>query len=284
MKKVGLAIGGGAAWSASSIGIIQVLQENNIKIDYLAGTSMGAIIAAAYSSQFAGDQTLEKIEELLKNINFDEGKVRNRHSSFGFYSPEKIGKIFEEKVGRLNFEDLTIPLSIVATDFKTGEQVIFEKGPVTPAIIASAAFPWLFQPLEYQGRLLTDGWLSNMTPVDVVKDMGAEIVIGIDVASKNYLTRLEPKKEKLRDKFIKLIPPLHYWTSRRMKDTLVQIIDLLSNNMNRYKLALNPPDILLAPHVTHHNQFLFHLVPEHIKEGRRVMEEKLAELKKKIKN
>ncbi len=279
-KKIGLAIGGGAAWSASAIGVLKVLQQHNIKIDYLAGCSMGAMIAVSFASQFAGDQTLDQIAEILKNTKPKDIRTRNHRKSFGLFSPDKIGSSFEKNVGKLTFEQLKIPTSVVATDFKTGEEVIFNSGPVTPAIIASSALPIIFQPYEYQGKLLTDGWLSNVVPSDVVKKMGADIIIAIDVTAKGHLTRLNPKKPKWHHHVTKFIPPLHYLTTRNMPATFYQMIDLLTSNMNKYKLQLDPPDFILTPNVTHSNQMHFHLVPDHIKEGERVINEILPQLKK----
>lgn len=278
-KKLGLALGGGGAWSIASLGVIKVLTENGIKIDYLSGGSMGALIAASYAANFAGDQTLKKVEEIVSSLSLRKAIHFRLGNSYGLFSSEKIGIGFEKSVGKLNFEDLLIPVSIVATDFKTGEEVIFDKGPLTPAVTASASFAVIFAPFSYQGKLLTDGGLSNPTPTGVLKKMGADVVIGVDVTSKRYRDRGD-LKEHWHYKITKYIPPLHYLTTRNISGSVSQTIDLLFTNLNRSKLLLNPPDFLLTPKVTHMDQFGFHKAREFIAEGERVTREILPDLKK----
>lgn len=286
-KKLGIALGAGGAWGIASLGVIKVLRQEGIDIDYIAGSSMGALIGAAYASNFAGEDTLKKVEEIVSQMRLRASVSFNRLDTFGLFSPHKIGAGFEKVVGKINFEDLPIPLSIVATNFKTGEEVIFNKGPLTPAITGSCAFAFLFTPFEHNGILLTDGGLSNPTPADIVRNMGADVVIGIDLTSKRNLHRVEEVykfKQRWHHKIIKYIPPLHYLMNRRVGGSLSQIIDLLFTNMNKYKLSLNPPDFLLVPQVTHLNQFGFDLAPEFIKEGEKVAREILPDLKKLLKN
>lgn len=280
-KKLGLALGGGGAWSIAGLGVIKALVDSGIKIDYLAGCSMGAMITAAYASNFAGEDTIGRIEEILTNTKMSQVIHFKSHHRFGLFSSEKIGHNFEELVGKLNIEDLSIPLSIIATDFKTGEQVVFNKGSLTEAISASASFGLIFTPYEHQGRLLTDGGFSNPTPVDVVKQMGADITVGIDITSKRHLKRTEVQP-KWYHKITSKIPPLHYLVNRHLGKTTTQIIDLLFSNINRIKLEQNPPDFLLIPEVTHHGQFNFKLTPEFIKQGEKVTLEIISELKKRL--
>lgn len=108
MKKLGIALGGGGAWSMGGLGVIKALEQNGIKIDYIAGCSVGALFGAAYASQFAGENTLERTEEAMKKIKFRHGIHFSRHSSFGLFSPKKIGEQFEKMVGKYNIEDLPI--------------------------------------------------------------------------------------------------------------------------------------------------------------------------------
>lgn len=285
-KKLGIALGAGGAWCIASLGVIKVLEEEGIEIDYLAGSSMGALIAAAYASKFDGENTLKKVTETISAMKLRPNLSFNRHHTFGLFSPRKIGEEFEAAVGKLNFEDLAIPTSIVATNFKTGEEVIFSRGPLTPVITGSCAFGFLFTPYEHNGILLTDGGMSNPTPADVVRNMGADVVIAIDVTSKRNLHRVEEVykfEERWHHKIIKYIPPLHYVMNRKAGGSFWQIIDLLFGNMNRYKLSLNPPDYLLVPQVTHLDQFGFKLADEFIKEGERVAREIIPDLKKMLK-
>ncbi len=309
MKKVGIALGGGAAWSIACIGVLRVFEEENIPIDYLAGCSMGALIATAYASQFAGANTLDELEKIVETIKFKKHLSADRKHSFGLFSAHAIGDGFKKDIGKLNFQDLKIPTSVIATDFKTGEEVIFsdgpiapavtatsafitdpevvvKSGPIPPAITASAAIPIIFTPVEYKGRLLTDGGLSNPVGIDVVKQMGADIVIGIDIVNKSHRTRLDNINKKLpwHKRVIQLIPPLHYVTSRNVGPAVSQTIDLLFSNLNRLKIELCPPDFLLEPQVHHRNQLSFHYAKEYITEGERVAREIIPDLKKLLKD
>lgn len=145
-KKLGIALGGGGAWSIPGLGVLKALDENDIKVDYLAGCSMGALIMAAYASRFAGEDTLKEVERMVREMKLRQAINFSRHQTHGLFSPRKIGEQFEKNIGKLNFEDLKIPLAIVATDFKTGEEVVFNSGPLTPAIMASCSFTLIFTP------------------------------------------------------------------------------------------------------------------------------------------
>ncbi len=281
-KKLGLACGGGGTWSIAILGVLKAFEENNIKVDYIAGCSVGALIGAAYASGFAGQDTIERLEEILTKIKFRQAIHFNRHSSFGMLSPNKIGQQFEEKVGKFNFEDLKIKFAAVATDFRTGEQVVFDHGPLTPALIASTAFTLVFTPFEYQGKLLTDGGVSSPTPSDVVRRMGADVIIGIDCGSKKFFNRLD-KKLAVTGRISRLIPLLHFALSRHLGTTFIQLIDLLFSNLNRQYLMNNPVDLLITPKVSHFDQFGFRFTKDFVKEGENAALEALPEIRKLLK-
>lgn len=281
-KTLGIALGAGGAWTIASLGVLKVLQENEIKIDYLSGTSMGALIGAAFASNFAGDQTLHEVERMITALRLRKAVSFSIHNSFGLFSSEKIGQEFERLVGKLNFEDLYIPMSIIATDFQTGEEVTFTKGPIAPALSGSAAFAVLFSPYKYQGRLLIDGGLSQPVPVQAVKDLGADVTIGIDITSKRHTKRAREQQESWHHKLTRFVPPLHYISHRNITGGIGQALDLLFTNLNRKNMQLSAPDFLLIPEVTHMDQFGFHLASEFIKEGERVAREILPELKKRL--
>lgn len=278
-KKLGLAMGGGGAWSIASLGVIKALVDEGIKIDYLAGCSMGAVIAAAYSSDFASGDTIGRTQEILRELNFRKALKMRRHNPFGLFSSEKLGHHIENALGKITFADLKIPLKIVATDFKTGEEVIFDKGPLIPALLASTSFTILFTPFEYQNRLFTDGGLSNPTPVDVARGMGADVVVGVDVTSKKYLSRLSIKP-KWHHPITSKLPPLHYILNRHLGKTYAQVIDILFSNLNRNKIIQSPPDFLLTPSVTHMGQFDFKETSKFIEEGEKAVKEIIPQLKK----
>lgn len=281
-KKLGLALNGGGAWGLASLGVIKAFEENKIQINYIAGCSVGALVGAAYATQFAGEKTVSKIIDILREIRL-KNKMASRYNSFGWYSPEIIGQLFEENIGKFNFEDLKIPLIIVASDFKTGEEVIFDSGPITPALVATCALPLVYTPYEHRGKLLTDGGITNPLPTDIVKNMGARIILAVDTGGKQYSKRLDQKLALGHHNIVKLIPPLHYLKSRHLGSTFFQLIDLIFENYRKEKLKNAPADFLIVPNVSHHPQTAYNLVDEFVKEGERESLKVISKLKRSLK-
>lgn len=176
--RIGLALSGGFARGMAHIGVLQVLQENLIPIDYIAGTSVGALVAATY----AAGVPLEEMERQA---------VLTRFSDFGKWTLSWMGLATNARLeGYLkkfspvaSFEELKMPLAIAATDLRTGESVYFTKGPLGPALRASCAYPGLFLPVEHEGRTLVDGFLTAPVPVEALKQMGAERIIAVHLES-----------------------------------------------------------------------------------------------------
>lgn len=172
--RVGLALSGGFARGISHIGVLRVLEDADIKIDVLAGTSVGALIATCY----AAGVSLSEMEKLAKKTNFTD---------FGRWTPSWMGlatnKRMETYLTRLtpvtHFEELKIPLAIAATDLSKGETVYFTSGPIGPALRGSCAYPGLFVPIEHQGCTLVDGFLTAPVPVEGAIKLGAEVVISV---------------------------------------------------------------------------------------------------------
>ncbi len=177
-RRVGLALGGGFARGIAHIGVLRVFEENGIPIDYLAGTSVGALIAAAYASGVP----LEQMQRQAAATHFKDFG-RWTLSWMGLATNERLERYLRRFSPVTNFEELKIPLTIAATDLSTGEAVYFTKGPLGPALRASCAYPGLFLPVEYQGRTLVDGFLVAPVPVDAVRGMGADVVIGVYLES-----------------------------------------------------------------------------------------------------
>lgn len=172
--RVGLALGGGFARGIAHIGVLKTLSEAKIPIDCIAGTSVGALIAAAYATGVP----LEKMQRRALATRFaDFGKWRL--SRMGFASNERLERYLYQIAQFTRFEQTRIPLSIAATDLGSGEAVYFTEGEIGPALRASCAYPGLFLPVEHQGRILVDGFLAAPVPVDAVKRLGADIVIAV---------------------------------------------------------------------------------------------------------
>ena len=178
IPKVGIALGGGFARGLAHIGILKVLEEENIPVDFIAGTSVGSVIGAAYASGISAKE-LEEIAALVRFKDFS----RWTFSRFGLFSNDKMS-IFLRKILRCKtFEELKIPMAIAATDIITGDAVVFTKGDLVDPVRASCAYPGMFQPVRIGGQLLVDGLLAHSVPAMPLRDMGADRVISVHLAA-----------------------------------------------------------------------------------------------------
>ena len=173
---VGLALGGGFARGFAHLGVLQVLEQNHIPISHIAGTSVGSILGAAYAS----GAPLARIIETCRTLRFRD-IARWRVSRLGLASNHRLGNLVERVFESRRFEDLRIPLAVVATDLTSGEPVVFTQGNLVDAIRASCAFPGLFEPVEIGTRCLADGGLVAPVPTRAARDLGAATVIGVSV-------------------------------------------------------------------------------------------------------
>ena len=177
-RKLGLAFGGGFARAIAHIGVLKVLEEEKISVDLVAGTSAGAILGAAYCAGISATE----MEQMATASRFRDF-ARMSLSRFGLYASDRIANFCERELRIRNFEDLKIPLAIAATDVRTGEPVVFTKGPVVDPMRASCAYPGMFPPVEVDGRSLIDGMLAYSVPTTPLRDMGAECVMGVYLAA-----------------------------------------------------------------------------------------------------
>ena len=206
--KIGLVLSGGGAKGFAHIGVLKVLEQAGVKIDYIAGTSMGAVVGGLYASGYSATQ----IDSIFYNTNFDQllqDYIPRSSKSFyekrndqiyaltlpfnkfkmgipiayskGMYNYNLLSKLTHKVRYITDFNALPIPFLCIATDIEKGEQVILKKGYLAQAMLASSAFPSLFTPVEIDGRLLIDGGVVNNYPIDEIRKMGADIVIGVDV-------------------------------------------------------------------------------------------------------
>jgi NTE family protein len=172
--KVGLALGGGFARGIAHIGVLRVLEEHQIPIDFIAGTSVGALIAATYASGTSLDE-MERQGSATRFSDFGRWTL----SRMGMASNERLEDFLHKFTPAKTFGEMKIPLSIVAADLLTGESIHFIDGEIGPALRASCAYPGLFLPVEYRGRVLVDGFLTETVPAEAARDLGAELVIGV---------------------------------------------------------------------------------------------------------
>jgi len=171
---IGLALGGGFARGLAHIGVLKVLEEENIPIRFIAGTSVGALIGAAYCSGL----TIPELEVVSTRVRFKHF-ARWTLSRYGFASNQRMIGFLNSILKVKTFEELRIPLAVTATDFTTGEGVVFHSGPLVDPVRASCAYPGMFLPVKVRGRLLIDGMLSYTVPTVPLRQMGAEFVLGV---------------------------------------------------------------------------------------------------------
>lgn len=170
--KVGLALGGGGAKGVAHIGVLQALEEARVKPDYIAGTSVGAMVAAMY----AFNVNINTIANIARNLTLAQITTFKLNKT-GFFTADPLKEILIEYLGEVNIEDATIPLSIVATDLTSGEEVIFTEGPLADAVCASASIPGVYIPMRLNGRILVDGGIVQNVPIRPLKAMGAGVII-----------------------------------------------------------------------------------------------------------
>ena len=173
---LGLALGGGFSRGFAHLGVLKVLEEHKIPISCIAGTSVGSILGAAYAS----GAPLERIIATCRKIRFRD-IARWRVSRLGIASNERLGGLIERVLDARNFEDLKIPMAVVATDLANGNAVVFTQGNLAEAIRASCAFPGLFEPVEIGTRCLADGGLVAQVPTRAARQLGAAHVLGVSV-------------------------------------------------------------------------------------------------------
>jgi len=247
--RIALALGAGAARGLAHIGVLQVLQEAGFEMQYLAGTSVGALVAAL----FAAGVDLYELEKVAKGL-------RLKHLvDFVLPGPGLIGG--EKLRGFLNlflrgktFADLCIPLAVVATDLQTGEEVVLREGRVVEAVLASCAIPGVFVPVRYRGRLLVDGGLVDRVPVQVAQEMGAELVVAVDVGPSLKASRL-----------------------RSLPEITMQAIDIMQEEVMRLKART--ADVFIRPPVGEFSALRLDRGAELIRLGRAAAERAVPEIR-----
>jgi NTE family protein len=185
--RVGLALGGGVVRGVSHIGVLSALQEAQIPIDYVAGTSAGSLVGALYCAGWS----IERIRAAAKDLRWWR-LARLTWPKFGWLSFEPMSRWLISQLGDIQIRDLHIPFAAVATNLVTGEPIRFCEGRLAPIIQASCSVPGLVAPTLIDELMLGDGSLSDTVPVSILREMGAEYVIGVDIFSPVYRRRLGP--------------------------------------------------------------------------------------------
>ena len=176
---IGVALGGGFARGIAHVGVLKVLEEEGIPVRCVTGTSVGALIGAAYCSGLS----IEELEEVAYKVRF-ASFARWTLSRYGFANSDRMISFLTRTLRAKTFEDLRIPLGVIATDFNTGSGIVFRTGSVVDPVRASCAYPGMFLPVSVNGRWLVDGMLSHPVPTIPLREMGAQRVIGVHLKGK----------------------------------------------------------------------------------------------------
>ena len=181
-RKVGLALSGGGARGLAHIGVLKVLEQEGVPVDYLAGTSMGGVIAAGYAAGLSPafmEQEALRMSSLRRLLPLTDLSPLRR----GLFEGQKVHEYLTGHLGDRTFDDLRVPLTLVAVDLNTGREVFLSRGQVADAVRATVALPGVFTPVERDGQLLVDGGLLDNLPADAARHIGADVVIAVDVTS-----------------------------------------------------------------------------------------------------
>ncbi len=185
-KKVGLALSGGAVLGIAHLGVIRVLEENDIPIHCVAGTSAGAMAGAFLAAGFS----FAEMWKATRRMSW--GKIGGLTiSRKGLFSSKVLQRFMESKIGKKTFADLKIPFATTAVDLMTGECVVIREGSVAEAVRASCIIPGVYSPLEKAGRVLIDGGFRNFLPVDVARELGADYVIAVKLVPQRAPLKLQ---------------------------------------------------------------------------------------------
>lgn len=246
-RPVGVALSGGATLGAAHVGALRALHEARIPVDFLSGTSIGAVASALY----AFETPIDEIEQVALEMSWLSISSFSP-SRMGLLANRKLGGILAEQIGEPDFADARIPFAVVATDISKGEKVILSKGKVLPAVMASACVPGIFQPVEHEGRLLVDGGLVENLPITALQELGARSIIGVDL-------NLRREYQKPED----------------MVDVILNATDIAINSTTRIQ-ARERIDLLIAPPLSSYGRFRSGRGEQLVEEGYRAAKEALA--------
>ena len=266
--KIGLALGSGAARGLAQIGVLKVLEKEGIHIDMIAGTSMGSLVGALYA-QGKDASELEKVAVYWGSKRFSlladpalpkTGLIRGR----------KIEDMLRSTIGDIEFGDLDIPLACVAADIWTGEEVVIKQGLVREGVRASGSVPVILKAIGREGRYLVDGGLVNPVPVSVLKGMGADFIIAVNVTP-SVQERLHG--DGTNKKEIKAKEP-------NIFNVIMQLIHII--NYRGVKSSPVEADAIIEPQVTHIGWGDFHRAQECILQGELAAQASILEIKRKL--
>ncbi|GAO73961.1 patatin-like phospholipase family protein [Meiothermus ruber] len=264
-KRFGMALGGGGARGYAHIGVMRVLEREGFRPSTIAGTSMGSIMAAI----FAAGHPADEVERILSQVSFWRFLDLNPLSDMLNFS--ELVRFLEPHVPR-KMEDFPIPLGITATDLITGTEVYFRQGDVFQAIRASIAYPGVINPIWVGEQLLADGGILNQIPVDLVRFLGAERVIAVDVTPLEVLREHPQKKTWWQQIFRRGI-------DANPIQNVYRSVEIMQIRLAEVKLAVSRPDLVLRPRLEGIGLFSFQQLEQAIQDGEAAAEGKLEEIR-----
>ena len=242
--RVGLALSGGGVRGLAHLGVLRALEEADIPVDILTGTSMGGLIAGVYSSGVS----LEDIIDFATNVRIMDMASPDR-SWRGFFDQRKMSDLLTQILGSdsLTFDDLERPIAVIAADLLTGELVILDRGPLIPALMATSALPLFFAPVHHQGRWLVDGGVLNNLPFDVARQMGADRVMAVTFPRITKFDLAPSSAPATRGPSIRVLKRLRGQSREWRQPFLIAeaSMGMMQQLISRTREDLCPPDITL---------------------------------------
>lgn len=294
VQKITLALGGGAALGWAHIGVLRACSEDGIEIGGIAGTSIGALVGAAY---LAGK--LDELEELARSTNllrilsFIDFQLHGK----GLLGGGTVVRELNKYLGGYSIEDLALPYAAVAADLIEGEEVVFTKGPLVDAIRASISIPGVFTPMQCAGRCLVDGGMVNPLPVSVARTIASYPVVAIDITGdyrgqaqslgikKRNETELLPAPAAQGDHGADIVTSIARRFFNRNSDapnliaTLTASFALHVRHMTRAQLTVTPPDVHIVPKIGHISMMEFDRADELIAAGHKAIIERIDDVR-----
>jgi len=277
VPKIGVALSGGGVRGLAHLGVLQVLEEARIPVAMLAGASMGGIVAGLV----AAGVPIQKLIAFSERTGIVDLASRDAEWR-GLFGHKKMTRMLARLLGRedITFEELDIPAAVTAADVETGELVVLDKGPLIPALLATSAVPIIFAPVRHQGRWLVDGGVLNNFPVDIVRKMGADRVLGVNVPPSVSL----PLDNQGQGKATVPAPRGLRFLGNRAHDWRLPFliaeasVGLTVGVISRMRLMHYPPDLLLEVRLTNVGTFATDKSAQAIEAGRKAAMKHLAEL------
>ena len=310
-KKVGLVLGSGASRGWAHIGVIEALEEAKIPVDFIAGSSVGAYIGAIYAGG-----GLNRLKEFLLKMDgkkiFSYVDVAISRSGL-LNGTKRVNELFSMHTDAVTFDDLSIPLAMVATDIERGRKVILKKGPIIDALRATMSYPGLFSPVMIDGKWLIDGAVVDPVPVGIARVMGADVIVAVDLntrivshhrggSSSEHNKKDQSffvgktnkellKRHPIVDKISAYLGNLENLLKDRNNslhqevasppeiiETVMASIGIMEERITRMNLAVDRPDILIQPRLGEMKMLNFDQVAHAIEEGYRGAQEKLEDI------